>query len=286
MKPACDLHTDGVAGGFVVAALVVGAFVFTRFSGFVIRRMIRRMAERGAAGFDTRWWRAAVRFGAVDLSETGEARRRQRVDAASRMVNHLVGIFVWIGVVIAVFHFLDIDAVFFLSSAGFIGAGLAIGGQHKVNDYLTGLSVLFEDRYGVGDELIIELSGRDPLNAVVDHVGLFTTRLRNKDSTMHIPNGQLVLVQNLSQQAQRDTLRLRVGDSPQHDLVSERSAVQTVRNLAGSENLTGVFFVGDLAAERREDGDIDVELRTTRPLDDRARETLRRRTEERLKGRR
>ena len=58
------------------------------------------------------------------------------------------------------FHLFDIDAAFFLSSAGFIGAGLAIGGQHKVNDYLTGLSVLFEDRYGVGDELLVEIAER------------------------------------------------------------------------------------------------------------------------------
>ena len=58
----------------------------------------------------------------------------------------------------------DIDAAFFLSGAGFIGAALAIGGQHKVNDYLTGLSVLIEDRYGVGDELIVDVvrRRRDP----------------------------------------------------------------------------------------------------------------------------
>jgi moderate conductance mechanosensitive channel len=268
-----------------VAALVVGALLITRVSRFVIRRVIRRMADRGAAGMQTRWWKAAVRLGGVDVSEVGIARRRQRVDAASRMVNHLFALVVWTAVVIAMFHILDLDAVFFLSSAGFIGAGLAIGGQHKVNDYLTGLSVLFEDRYGIGDELYAEISGTE-LHGVVDNVGLFTTRLRSDDSTIHVPNGQLVVVRNVSQQAPPDTLRLRVGDDPEYDLVSERSAAQAVRSLAGSENLTDVFFVGDLAAQRRDDGDIEVEVRTTRPLDDKARETLRRRSEERLRGKR
>ena len=159
-----------------IAAIVVGAIVFTRLSGLVLRRVIRRMSERGAKGLPTRWWRAAVRYGVVDRSEMGLVRRRQRVDAAARMVNHLLTIVVWIVVTIAVFHILDIDAEYFLSSAGFIGAGIAIGGQHKVNDYLTGLSVLFEDRYGVGDELIVELGRTEPVHAVVDHVGLFTTR--------------------------------------------------------------------------------------------------------------
>ena len=270
----------------VIVALVVGAFVFTRISGLVLRRLIRRMAERSAAGGQSRWWRAAVRYGGIDRTETGAARRRQRVDAAARMVNHLVTVVVWIIVTIAIFQILDIDAAFFLSSAGFIGAGLAIGGQHKVNDYLTGLEVLFEDRYGVGDELVVEQAGREPLHAVVDHVGLFSTRLRDADSTLHLPNGSLMLVRNLSQQAQSDTLRLRVGDDPEFDLVSERSAAQSVRDLAGSENLTDVIFVGNLDAQRRDDGDIEVGIKTTRPLDPRARELLRAKAEDRLKGRR
>ena len=90
-----------------------------------------------------------------------------------------------------------------------------------------------------------------------------------------MPNGSLQLVRNLSQQAQSDTLRLRVGDDPEFDLVSERSVEQSVRDLAGSENLTDVIFVGDLAAQRRDDGDIEVEVKTTRPLDPRSREVLR-----------
>ena len=71
--------------------------------------------------------------------EMGEHRRRQRIDAASRMLNHLMSLVMWIVITIVGFHLLDIDAAFFLSSAGFLGAAVAIGGQHKVNDYLTGL---------------------------------------------------------------------------------------------------------------------------------------------------
>ena len=267
-----------------VIALVVGAFVLTRVSGFVLRRLVRHMAERSPADLATRWWRVGSSRGVTDSGEASEARRRQRVDSAARMLNHLLAIVVWIGVAIAVFHILEIDAEYFLSSAGFIGAGLAIGGQHKVNDYLTGLSVLFEDRYGAGDELIVDLGRAEPLHAVVDHVGLFTTRLRDESSTLHVPNGQLQLVRNLSQEARAETIRLRVGDDPEFDLVSERSAADTVRGLAGSENLTDVFFVGDLAAARRDDGDIDVEVKTVRPLDEKAREALVERTQQALRG--
>jgi len=269
-----------------VFALVVGALLFTRVSGFVLRRVVRHMAERSPTEFASRWWRVASPRGVLDGTVASETRRRQRVDSAARMLNHLLAIMVWIGVAIAVFHILDIDAEYFLSSAGFIGAGIAIGGQHKVNDYLTGLSVLFEDRYGAGDELIVDVNKAEPVHAVVDHVGLFTTRLRDETSTLHIPNGQLIQVRNLSQEAQAETLRLHVGDNPEFDLVSERSAADTIRRMAGSENLTDVFFVGDLAAARRDDGDIDVEVKTVRPLDDRSREVLVKRTQQALRGKR
>lgn len=268
----------------VVVALVVGAVVLTRVSGVVLRRVVRRVAERSVvAGNVTRWWRAGTSRGVLDVVDGGERRRRQRVDSASRMLNHVVAIVVWIVVTIAVFHVLDVDAAFFLSSAGFIGAGLAIGGQHKVNDYLTGLSVLFEDRYGVGDTVVVELSGRDPIQGVVEHVGLFTTRLRDHESTLHVPNAGLVLVRNLSQTAHTETLRLHVPDESD-DGVSEHTAADAVRRMAGQEHLTDVIFVGDIAAARRGDGDIDVAVRTTRPLGTRERETLVRRAERSLRA--
>ena len=145
---------------------------------------------------------------AVDV----EQRRRQRIDAASRMVSHLVSVVIWIVATIVAFHLLDIEAAFFLSSAGFLGAAIAIGGQHKVNDYLTGLSVHFEDRYGVGDEIQVEVGWGQPVTAVVDHIGLFSTRLRDARSTLHFPNSALANLRNLSQEAAVSTIRLSVPD--------------------------------------------------------------------------
>ncbi len=254
-----------------VAALLVGALVLTRISGLVVRRAVRHVAERTGTDGNGRIWRVAARRTALESADATEQRRRQRVDAAARMLNHLVSVLVWIGVTIAVFHLFDIDAAFFLSSAGFIGAGLAIGGQHKVNDYLTGLSVLFEDRYGVGDELVVESGPGEPIHAVVDNIGLVTTRLRDARSTLHVPNAQLVVVRNLSQEAVASTVRLRLPGDADGDV---DQAAAAVRDLAGSPQLTDVVFVGDLAAQRASDGTVDIAVRTSRPLDDRSRSTL------------
>lgn len=261
----------------VVLLLLLGAVALTRVSGFAMRRVVRHIATRSdAAG---RWWRTAALRSVTESAATTEQRRRQRVDAAARMLNHVVSLVVWIGVAIAVFHLLEVDAAFFLSSAGFLGAGVAIGGQHKVNDYLTGLSVLFEDRYGVGDELVVEVGG-ERVEAVVDNIGLVTTRLRDEASTLHVPNAQLSVVRNLSQEASMTTVSVRVPDVGGIDV--ERSAAEALHDLAGTAHLTDVVFVGDLAAEPARDGKVDVAVRTVRPLDQRARTVLVERAERAL----
>ena len=264
-----------------VLALLFGAVLITRISGYVMRRVVRRLAERKGGDVNGRWWRAGASRTGLESADATEQRRRQRTDAAARMLNHVVAVVVWIGVTIAVFHLFDIDAAFFLSSAGFIGAGVAIGGQHKVNDYLTGLSVLFEDRYGVGDELVVDMGGREPIHAVVDNIGLVTTRLRDERSTIHVPNAQLHVVRNLSQEAAASTVRLRLPDGADPDV--DETATATLRNLAGTEHLTDVVFVGDLAARRTQEGSVDVAVRTLRPLDDRARSVLVERAERALR---
>ena len=214
-------------------------------------------------------WRTRSARTDGETSEVGEQRRRQRIDAASRMVNHLVSVVVWIVALIVVFHLLDVDPAFFLSSAGFIGAALAIGGQHKVNDYLTGLSVHFEDRYGVGDQILADVGWAEPVRGVVDHVGLFSTRVRDRASTMHFHNSALTNVRNLSQESSTSTIRLRVPRD-----ADAADAADLLRGLAGTDGLTDVFFVDDLETNEAATGEVEVRVPTGRALDDRSRERL------------
>ncbi len=274
------LAGPALAGPFVVVVIAVAALLTTRISRFVVRRVIRRVATRSVRllpGAPVGLWRARARRVGDESGEAIEHRRRQRIEAASRMVNHLVSVVVWIVAAIVAFHLLDVDPAFFLSSAGFIGAGLAIGGQHKVNDYLTGLSVHFEDRYGVGDEILVEVGWSAPVCGVVDHVGLFSTRVRDARSTLHFPNSALGSVRNLSQEAAASTLRLRVpAEADAHD------AASLLRGLAGTDGLTDVIFVGDLAARDASTGEIEVDIQTSRALDDHLRDRLVDRAEQAL----
>jgi small-conductance mechanosensitive channel len=264
----------------LVAPLVlVVAVALTRVTGVVVRRIVRRVADQSLVAPSGRWRARAVRRG-EDSAELGEQRRRQRIDAASQMINHLVSVVIWLVAVIVIFHVLDLDAAFFISSAGFVGAAIAIGGQHKVNDYLTGLAVHVEDRYGIGDEVEVEVGWREPVRGVVDHIGLFSTRLRDGGSTIHLSNGSMAQVRNRSQEATATRLRVRVGAGRAADDVAD-----TLKVLAGSAELTDVIFVGDIESHQPATGEIEVEVRTSRPLDDRASEMLVERAERVLRGR-
>lgn len=82
-----------------------------------------------------------------------------------------------------------------IAGAGIVGVALGFGAQSLVKDCITGLFMLVEDQYGVGDVVDVgEASG------VVEQVTLRVTRLRSVDGTVwHIPNGVITRVGNKSQ---------------------------------------------------------------------------------------
>ncbi len=268
------VDSDHLSAPLVILVVALAAFIATRVARLVIRRTIRRLSRRAMPIGHGALWGTRTRPMRDSNAAEAENRRRHRADAAARMVSHLVSVAIWIVATIVVFHLLDVDAAFYLSSAGFVGAAIAIGGQHKVNDYLTGLSVHFEDRYGVGDEIEVDQGDGHLVSAVVDHIGLFSTRLKDTRSTLHVPNSSLTKVRNLSQEAAVSTLKLHVpGDA------SADEALSTLRGLAGTDGLTDVIFVGDLDAYAPSTGEVEVEVRTARTLDDASKSRLVRRAE-------
>ncbi len=109
---------------------------------------------------------------------------------------------------------------------------------------------------------MVEVGWSEPVHGIVDHIGLFSTRLRDASSTMHFPNHVLSHLRNLSQEATTTTLRLSVAGNPDADDVAE-----AIRGLAGSSELTDVIFLGDIAAYEPHTGQVAVDVRTLRPLD-------------------
>jgi moderate conductance mechanosensitive channel len=96
-----------------------------------------------------------------------------------------------------------------IAGAGIVGVALGFGAQSLVKDFLSGLFMLAEDQYGVGDVIDVgEATG------TVEVVNLRTTRLRAVDGTVwHVPNGEIHRVGNMSQQWARALLDVEVAYS-------------------------------------------------------------------------
>ena len=94
-----------------------------------------------------------------------------------------------------------------IASAGILGIALGFGAQSLVKDFLSGIFMIFEDQYGVGDVVDIgEASG------TVEAVSLRVTRLRDVNGTVwYVPNGEIVRVGNMSQNWARAVVDVSVG---------------------------------------------------------------------------
>ncbi len=81
-----------------------------------------------------------------------------------------------------------------IASAGIIGVALGFGSQALVKDFLSGIFMILEDQYGVGDDVDLgEASG------IVEAVGLRVTRLRDLEGTVwYVRNGEILRVGNKS----------------------------------------------------------------------------------------
>lgn len=89
-----------------------------------------------------------------------------------------------------IFPKLDLSPLF--ASAGIVGVAVAFGSQTLVKDLLTGIFIISENQYRLGD--VVEINGAE---GKVEHIGTRSTIVRDFDGNVHyIPNGSIVHVVN------------------------------------------------------------------------------------------
>lgn len=200
------------ADGVQITIIVAAALLLSRISRPLLERVLRIVAQRGLEGGPSRWKNRIPRL----LNETSgmaELRRQQRIEATALGFSRAINIAVWTLAVILVLEAADIDPVFAISAAGFVGVALAIGGQNAVNDFVTGLQFLLEDRLGEGDTVKIRVND-DVVEGSVGALGAFSTRFETASSTIHVANRELTTIVNLSQRGVSTELPLPDGGAP------------------------------------------------------------------------
>ena len=144
--------------------------------------------------------RAVNRLATADLrpGQRGVgARQKERARTTGTVFSSTLNSLIWLiafGTILGEFGF-NLGPI--IASAGVIGVALGLGAQTIVRDVLSGIFMLIEDQYGVGDSVeVLEIKG------TVEKVGLRITTIRDSEGTLwYLRNGEILKVGNSSQSA-------------------------------------------------------------------------------------
>jgi small conductance mechanosensitive channel len=164
-------------------------------------------------------------------------RRHQRVRALGSILRSAASVTIFGIAGFVVLGDLGFNLAPLLASAGVVGIAVGFGAQNLVRDYLTGIFMLLEDQYGVGDVISVgEATG------TVETVTLRITRIRDVNGIVwHIRNGTIDQVGNQSQGWARAVVDFPVPYTA--DLATIRAVLTGVAEAAWSDPaLRGVML--------------------------------------------
>jgi len=151
------------------------------------------------------------------LSKGQVEERRKRIQTLGRIFKGTVAVVVGtiFGLIILKEFGVDIGPI--LAGAGIIGLAIGFGAQNLVKNVLSGLFILLENHFQVGDVI---KSGA--VSGLVESISLRVTTLRDLEGKVHIiPNGDIGVVSNMTKEWSRAVLDIGVAYKEDPDYVTE-----------------------------------------------------------------
>ena len=179
-----------------ILLIIVVALVLNWLARSIIHRATRRGIERtpllASEAEDTPQYRAQ------------EARRQQRMRTLGNVGRSVAVIVIWTWAALAVLDQLGVNVAPLIASAGVVGVAIGFGAQSLVKDFFSGMFILIENQFGVGDTIQVgDIVGE------VEMMTLRITTIRDMDGALwHVRNGDIDQVGNHS--ARFSTARLQI----------------------------------------------------------------------------
>lgn len=174
-----------LAIGLRVLLILVIAVVLRVVVRRAITNLVDRMSRTGQA---------------VDGSSLGgllvnAERRRQRSQAIGSVLRSVASFLILGTAALMVLGTFQINLAPLLASAGVAGVAIGFGARNLVTDFLSGVFMILEDQYGVGDSVDAGVASGE-----VIEVGLRVTKLRGDNGEIwYVRNGEVKRIGNLSQ---------------------------------------------------------------------------------------
>ncbi|GCB49346.1 mechanosensitive ion channel family protein [Streptomyces sp. NL15-2K] len=122
-------------------------------------------------------------------------RRRQRSQAIGSVLRSVASFIILGTAALMILGTFEINLAPLLASAGVAGVAIGFGARNLVTDFLSGVFMILEDQYGVGDSIDAGVASGE-----VIEVGLRVTKLRGDNGEIwYVRNGEVKRIGNLSQ---------------------------------------------------------------------------------------
>ncbi|MBO4260001.1 mechanosensitive ion channel family protein [Streptomyces sp. NPDC002144] len=163
----------------------------------VVAGVLRAVVQRAITKLIDRMTRTAE---AVDGTSLGgllvnNERRRQRSQAIGSVLRSVASFLILGTAALMVLGAFQINLAPLLASAGVAGVAIGFGARNLVTDFLSGVFMILEDQYGVGDTIDAGVASGE-----VIEVGLRVTKLRGAEGEIwYVRNGEVKRIGNLSQ---------------------------------------------------------------------------------------
>ncbi|MGW2635403.1 mechanosensitive ion channel family protein [Streptomyces sp. NPDC001348] len=155
----------------------------------VVRRAITQLIDRM-----TRTAQTAEGSSLGGLLVNAE-RRRQRAAAIGSVLRSVASFLILGTAALMILSTFKINLAPLLASAGVAGVAIGFGARNLVTDFLSGVFMILEDQYGVGDVIDAGVASGE-----VIEVGLRVTKLRGDNGEIwYVRNGEVKRIGNLSQ---------------------------------------------------------------------------------------
>jgi small-conductance mechanosensitive channel len=194
-----------LTSGLKVVFFIIGAIVLTKVITTFIEKAVR----------------IAVRPDGISSKEAEEKRENTLIQIFTTSAN--ITLLLITGLM--VFQEFGVEIGPILAAAGIVGLAFGFGGQYLIRDLISGLFIILENQYRIGDVVSF-----DTASGTVQEISLRKTTLRDLDGTVHhIPHGEIKKVSNFSKDFARINLDVGVGYS------SDLEHVIAVINRTGTE---------------------------------------------------
>jgi moderate conductance mechanosensitive channel len=196
---------DAIVAAVLQTTLIVVVAVVARY---LLHRLIYRVVEGSTGARVSRLVSRAPALGR-DGGVSAAARSAQRARTIGSVLRSIASVVIGTVAAVMVLAEFNVNLSPILASAGIVGLAVGFGAQNLVRDFLSGMFMLLEDQYGVGDIVDVGVASGE-----VEAVGLRITTLRDGNGTVwYVRNGEILRVGNKTQGYAIAVVDLPVGHS-------------------------------------------------------------------------